>query len=71
MNELEKDTYNTILTSPEPVLYKDKNSKFYGYAFPVTEEEEIKLHIEELKKRTPLSKTLVLCIPNWYRKYNL
>lgn len=50
MNELEKDTYNTILTSPEPVLYKDKNSKFYGYAFPVSEEEEIKLHLEELKK---------------------
>ncbi len=50
MNDLNQDTYKTILTSPEPALFKEKNSKFYGYAFPVTNEDEVKTHIEELKK---------------------
>lgn len=44
------DTYKTILNNAEPSLYKDKGSKFYGYAFPVLKEEEITLHIENLKK---------------------
>lgn len=50
MNQ-EKDTYRTIKGIPEPQLFKDRGSKFYGYAFPVTSEEEIKTHIEELKKQ--------------------
>ena len=45
-----KDTYNTITKASPEVLFKDKNSKFFGYAFPVTSEEEVKLHIEKLKK---------------------
>jgi len=32
-------------------LFKDRGSKFYGYAFPVTNEEEIKEKIEFLKKQ--------------------
>ena len=44
---IENDTYKTIDKPSEAVLYKDKNSKFYGYAFPVTQEEEIKNHIDE------------------------
>lgn len=48
---IEKDTYNTITKASPEVLFKDKNSKFFGYAFPVTSEEEIKLYIEELKKK--------------------
>ena len=47
---LEKDTYKTILTTPEPVLFKDKNSKFFGYAFPVLSEEDVKSNLEQLKK---------------------
>jgi uncharacterized YigZ family protein len=50
MSNTNQDTYKTILTSPEPILYKDKNSKFFGYAFPVTDEENVKTYIEELKK---------------------
>ncbi len=46
-----KDTYKTISKSSPEVLFKDKNSKFYGYAFPVTTEEEVKEHIEALKKQ--------------------
>ena len=47
---VEKDTYKTIEVAPEPVLFKDKNSKFFGYAFPVTNEDAVKLHLELLKK---------------------
>jgi len=48
---VQKDTYKTI-TKPSPiVLFKDRGSKFIGYAFPVTSEEEIKEHLEQLKKQ--------------------
>lgn len=46
----EKDTYKTIDTASEEVLYKEKNSKFFGYAFPVSTEEEIKEILERLRK---------------------
>jgi uncharacterized YigZ family protein len=48
---LEKDTYKTITKPSEEVLFKDKNSKFFGFAFPVTNENDIKSHIESLKKQ--------------------
>ena len=44
------DTYKTIEQPSEEILFKEKNSKFYGYAFPVTSEEEVKPIIEQLKK---------------------
>ncbi len=47
----EKDTYKTIETRTEDVLYKDKNSKFYGYAFPIENENDAKLSLENLKKK--------------------
>jgi len=46
-----KDTYRTITNPSEDALFKDKNSKFYGYAFPVLDEESIKQHILNLKKQ--------------------
>ncbi len=46
-----KDTYRTITKPSIESLFKDKNSKFFGYAFPVTHEEEIKEHLEDLKKK--------------------
>ena len=49
--EAAKDTYKTIITASEEVLFKDRNSKFFGYAFPVTTEEEIREHLEQLKKK--------------------
>ncbi len=48
---LDTDTYKTIETPSEEVLFKDKNSKFFGYAFPVLSEEEVKEQISELKKK--------------------
>ena len=44
-----KDTYKTIEISVENILYKEKNSKFFGFAFPVTSEIEVKTHLENLK----------------------
>jgi uncharacterized YigZ family protein len=45
----EEDTYKTI-ASPSTGLFKDKGSKFISFAFPVFNEEEIKLKIANLKK---------------------
>jgi uncharacterized YigZ family protein len=46
-----KDTYKTINISGKEALFKDRNSKFFGYTFPITTEEEAKLAIADLKKR--------------------
>ncbi|MFV8370331.1 IMPACT family protein [Flavobacterium sp. LB2R40] len=48
-----KDTYNTIEFPTEALLYKEKNSKFYGYAFPIHSEEEVKPLLEVLRKQHP------------------
>ena len=46
-----KDTYKTITKPSEETLFKDKNSKFFGYAFPIKTEEDVKSNIEALKKQ--------------------
>ncbi|MFT7898939.1 YigZ family protein [Tenacibaculum ascidiaceicola] len=51
MNEEIKDTYKTITKPSEENLFKDRNSKFFGYAFPVFSEEDIKERLEELRKQ--------------------
>ena len=48
-----KDTYNTIDFTPEEILFKEKNSKFFGYAFPLSTEEEVKPLIDNLRKQHP------------------
>ena len=48
---MESDSYKTITKPSDEVLFKDKNSKFFGYAFPVTTEDEVKIHLENLKKQ--------------------
>ena len=40
------DTYKTLKEASKEILFKEKNSKFFGYAFPVSSEETIKEHIE-------------------------
>jgi uncharacterized YigZ family protein len=44
------DLYKTIATPSEETLFKDRNSKFFGYAFPVRSEADIKEALESLKK---------------------
>ena len=45
-----KNTYRTIGIKSDYLL-KEKQSKFYGYAFPVSNTEKIKLYIESLQKK--------------------
>lgn len=45
-----KDTYKTLTAPSEETLFKDRNSKFFGYAFPVQSEEDIKHCLEQLRK---------------------
>ena len=47
------DSYRTISKPSEPILYKERKSKFYGYCFPVTNDDEVKEYIESLKKEYP------------------
>ena len=47
---MENDTYRTIVKSSVGELFRDKNSKFIGFAFPVTNEEQVKDHLEDIKK---------------------
>ncbi|KLT67831.1 IMPACT family protein [Flavobacterium sp. ABG] len=47
------DTYQTIAFESEEILLKEKGSKFFGYAFPIENEEEVKPIIETLKKQHP------------------
>jgi uncharacterized YigZ family protein len=46
-----KDTYHTIASASKETLHKDRGSKFYGYAFPVTTQQDIKACIDTLKKQ--------------------
>ncbi|MBC7846541.1 MAG: YigZ family protein [Flavobacterium sp.] len=48
-----KDTYKTIAFPSSEILFKEKSSKFYGYAFPIESEEEVKPIIESLRKEHP------------------
>lgn len=47
------DTFKTIALPTEEILFKEKSSKFYGYAFPVTSEEEVKQQLDDLRKKHP------------------
>jgi uncharacterized YigZ family protein len=44
-----EDTYKTILTKSEG-YFKDKGSKFMAYAWPVSNEDEVKKILTEIKK---------------------
>ena len=50
-NIVEKDTYKTIDIVKGDSLYKEKGSKFIGYVFPISSEEEVKEYIDALKKK--------------------
>jgi len=48
---MENDAYKTIEKPSKETLFKDRNSKFFGYAFPVKNEEDVKEALELLKKK--------------------
>jgi len=47
----EKDTYKTIEIAAGDALFKEKGSKFIGYVYPITSEDEAKIFLDELKKK--------------------
>lgn len=47
------DTYKTISEASPEILYKEKNSKFFGYALPVSDENQVKEHLDSLRKQHP------------------
>lgn len=46
-----KDSYKTIEFPSSEIIFKEKNSKFFGYTFPITNESEVKILIEPLRKK--------------------
>lgn len=49
--ETQNDTYYTLAKPTEPILHKDRKSKFYGYAFPIENENEVKPILDNLRKQ--------------------
>lgn len=48
---LAEDTYKTLHKPGKESLFKDKGSKFFGYAFPVNSEEDIERALIEIKEK--------------------
>ena len=48
-----KDTFKTIAFPSTEILFKEKNSKFFGYSFPILSETEVKPIIDTLRKQHP------------------
>ncbi len=46
-------SYKTIANSVEEITFKEKGSKFIGYAFPVLDEDEIKEKLTDLWQKYP------------------
>jgi uncharacterized YigZ family protein len=47
---LASDTYKTIAKPSEEIVFKDRGSKFIAYAYPINNTDQVKEHIENLKK---------------------
>ena len=47
---LEQDTYRTIAHPSAEAIFKDRGSKFLGYAYPLQYEDQVKEIVEQLKK---------------------
>lgn len=48
---METDCYKTIQKPSKETLFKEKGSKFFGYAFPVLNEDDVKNFLDDLKKK--------------------
>ena len=48
---MKEDVYKTIEIASEETLFKEKGSKFFGYAFPVLSEDDVKRCLEILNKK--------------------
>ncbi|WP_031428815.1 IMPACT family protein [Flavimarina sp. Hel_I_48] len=50
---MQKDTFKTLAAPSPESLVKDRGSKFLGYGYPITTEEESKERLEQLWKQHP------------------
>lgn len=48
---MNKDEYKSLSKPSKEVLFKDKGSKFFGYAFPAQNENDVQTALDELKKQ--------------------
>ncbi len=48
-----EDLYKTIASPSSEIIFKEKSSTFYGYAFPIESETEVKPILEILRKQHP------------------
>lgn len=51
--ETPKTKYKSLDRVSKEVIFKEKKSKFFGYAFPIKSEEEVKPILEKLQKMHP------------------
>lgn len=51
--EREGDTYRTVAKPSDAVVFKDRKSKFIGYAFPLHDENRVLDIISDLRQRHP------------------
>ena len=49
--EQKTDSYKTVLKPSKEIIFKERKSKFYGYVFPIKNEDEVKPILEALKKQ--------------------
>lgn len=47
----QEDSYKTIKIPSEETLFKEKSSKFFGYAFPIFDEDDVRIILDNLKKQ--------------------
>lgn len=45
------DSFKTLKEPAPEILYKDRKSKFFGYAYPIVSENEVKPLVESLRKQ--------------------
>lgn len=48
---INEDVYKTIPNPSSETLFKEKSSKFFGYAFPISSEDDVKIILDNLKKQ--------------------
>ncbi|MGX1929143.1 IMPACT family protein [Flagellimonas sp. 2504JD4-2] len=48
---MKEDVYKTLLKPSPEMLFKDRKSKFFGYAFPISSESDVKPIVESLRKK--------------------
>ncbi|WP_136465586.1 IMPACT family protein [Flagellimonas onchidii] len=48
---MKDDVYKTLSEPSPEILFKERKSKFFGYAYPISNENEVKPIIESLRKK--------------------